>query len=53
LEIKSIGEKVATKLLTDFDSLEAIKKSSLEDLEKSIGKAKAKLVFEYFNSNKK
>ncbi|MBI1936844.1 MAG: excinuclease ABC subunit C [Ignavibacteriales bacterium] len=50
LEIKGIGEKVALKLLTEFKSLEEIKKASLEDLAKVIGEAKAKLVVEHFNA---
>lgn len=50
LDIKGIGEKVAQKLLTEFKSLEEIKKASLEDLSKVIGGAKSKLVYEYFNA---
>ncbi len=52
LEIKGVGEKIATKLLSDFESVEEIKKATLEDLEKSIGKSKAKIVYEHFKSNK-
>ncbi len=51
LEIKGVGEKIAQKLLTDFESVEAIKKASLEELEKSVGKAKAKIVFDFFHRN--
>ena len=51
LEIKGVGEKIAQKLLTDFESVEAIKKASLEELEKSIGKAKAKIVYDFFHRN--
>jgi excinuclease ABC subunit C len=48
-EIKGIGDKVATKLLTTFYSVKGIKEASIEDIEKVIGKAKAKMVFEYFH----
>ncbi len=48
LEIKGVGEKIAAELLSDFESVDAIKKASLEELEKSVGKAKAKLVYEHF-----
>lgn len=47
-EIKGIGEKVAQKLLSAM-SLEEIKKASTEDLEKIVGKAKSKIIFDYFN----
>jgi excinuclease ABC subunit C len=47
--ITGIGEETAKKLLTDFKSVGKIRKLSLEELEKSVGKAKAKVVFEYFN----
>jgi len=50
-EIKGIGAKVAEKLLQNFRSVEEIKKTPLEELEKVIGKAKAKLVFENYNTN--
>ncbi len=52
LEIKGIGEKIAAKLLSDFESVNEIKKASLEDLEKSVGKAKAKIIREYFDTKK-
>lgn len=48
--IKGISEKTAQKLFQEFKSIEAIKTATIEALEKSIGKAKAKLVFEFFNS---
>lgn len=47
-EIKGISEKTAQKLFQDLKSIQHIKEASLEELEKSIGKAKAKLVFEFF-----
>jgi len=50
-EIKGISEKTAQKLFQDLKSIQHIKEASLEELEKSIGKAKAKLVFEFFIDN--
>jgi excinuclease ABC subunit C len=47
--IPGIGEETAKKLLIDFKSVGRIKKLSLEDLEKSVGKAKAKVVFGFFS----
>jgi len=47
--IAGIGEETAKKLLTDFKSVGKIRKLSLADLEKSVGQAKAKVVFGYFN----
>lgn len=46
--IKGISDKTAEKLLAELKSVKQIKESSLETLESSIGKAKAKLVFDYF-----
>ena len=47
-EIKGIGMKAAEKLLTHFKSVNEIKKQSEEELAKVVGKAKAKLIVEYF-----
>ncbi len=51
LEIKGIGEKIAEKLLKNFDSIKDIRRAELEELEQVIGKAKAKIVFEYYGNN--
>jgi len=54
-EIKGIGNKVAEKLLTNFNSINEIKNASEEELSKVIGKAKSKLVKTHYvnhNSNK-
>lgn len=48
-QIKGIGEKTTQKLLNDFKSVKTIKEQKLEALAKSIGLAKAKIVFNYFN----
>ncbi len=49
-EIKGIGNAITEKLLTSFTGVERIKNASIEELEKIIGKAKAKIVFEYFEA---
>ncbi|WP_066630324.1 excinuclease ABC subunit UvrC [Labilibacter marinus] len=46
--IDGIGEKTAQKLLSEFKSVEQIKKLSLDDIESNIGKAKGRLVWDYF-----
>lgn len=47
--IKGIGSTTATQLLQTFRSVNRIKQLSLEDLEKEVGAAKAKLVWEHFH----
>ena len=47
--IKGISDKTAEKLLIELKSVNTIQQTRLEDLEKHIGKAKAKLVYYYFN----
>jgi len=51
LKIKGIGEKLAIKLLQEFGSVEQIKKQSLNDIAKVVGKSKAQLIVEHFNKN--
>ncbi len=48
-EINGIGEATAQTLLVHFKSVIRIKEATIEELTKIIGKAKAKLVFAYFN----
>jgi len=48
-EINGIGSMTIQQLLTEFKSVKKIKITSLEDLQKNIGKAKGKIVFDYFN----
>nr|WP_319511082.1 excinuclease ABC subunit UvrC [uncultured Draconibacterium sp.] len=48
--INGIGEKTTEKLLKDFKSVKQIKLQKLDALEASIGKAKAKVVFDYFQN---
>jgi excinuclease ABC subunit C len=47
--IKGIGKATAEKLLKDFKSVKQVKLASAEELEKSVGKAKGKIVFRYFH----
>lgn len=48
--IKGVGENTANELLTWFKSVKRIKEASLTELEEAAGKAKAKLVYDYFKS---
>ena len=50
-EIDGIGYSYAQKLLWKFKSVKNIKKTKLEDLQKTIGQVKGKIVFDYFQSN--
>jgi excinuclease ABC subunit C len=47
-DIKGIGKLIAKKLLETFGSLEGIKKSNFEELEKIVGKKKAELLTNHF-----
>ncbi|MCD4772625.1 MAG: excinuclease ABC subunit UvrC [Bacteroidales bacterium] len=47
-EIDGIGFSTTQKLLIKFRSVANIKKASLNEIEEVIGKAKAKIVFEFF-----
>ena len=51
-EIKGIGDKVATELLSHFKSLKRIRQASGEELAGVIGPAKAKLVVEHLKEKK-
>lgn len=48
-DIKGIGKQTAEKLMLELKSVKNIKEASLEILEKIIGKAKARIVKEYFD----
>jgi excinuclease ABC subunit C len=50
-EIKGISDKTAEKLLIELKSVKNIKEASLEELEKVVGKSKAKLVFHFFHAD--
>ena len=47
-EIKGIGEATAQTLLVHFKSVIKIREAAIETLTEIIGKAKAKIVFDYF-----
>ncbi len=49
--IKGIGEKTKQKLLEKFGSVENIKSTDFETIAKTIGKAKAKLITDFFKKN--
>ncbi|OGU62151.1 MAG: excinuclease ABC subunit C [Ignavibacteria bacterium RBG_13_36_8] len=53
LDIKGIGQNAAEKLLKEFESIEKIRKATEDELQNVVGKAKAKLIFDYYNSKKK
>jgi excinuclease ABC subunit C len=46
--IKGISEATSQKLLTHFKSVKKIKESTEEEISKIIGKAKAKIIIDYF-----
>jgi len=48
-KIEGVGEKTTQKLLKDFKSVKMIKEQKIDALEKSVGKAKARTVFDYFH----
>ena len=48
--IRGIGVITIQQLLTQFKSVDKIQKMSFPELEKAIGKSKAKRVFEYFHA---
>lgn len=50
-DIKGIGKQTAEKLMLELKSVKNIKEASLETLEKIVGKAKAKVVWDYFQNN--
>ena len=52
-DIKGIGKQTAEKLMLELKSVKNIKEASLETLEKIVGKAKAKIVWEYFAKTSK
>nr|WP_321353831.1 excinuclease ABC subunit UvrC [uncultured Draconibacterium sp.] len=51
-DINGVGAKTTEKLLKDFKSVKQIKLQKLNVLEASIGKAKARVVYDYFHKEK-
>ncbi|HBV17893.1 excinuclease ABC subunit UvrC [Chryseobacterium carnipullorum] len=49
-EIPGVGEKTIELLLSKLKSVKRIKESSLETLEEILGKSKAKVIHDFFNS---
>ena len=50
-EIKGIGEKTKQALIKEFKSVKRIKEAKMEQLEAIVGKAKAKIIFDYSSKN--
>jgi excinuclease ABC subunit C len=50
-EIPGVGEKTIELLLSKLKSVKRIKESNLEILEEILGKSKAKIIWEFFNTN--
>jgi len=50
--IKGIGPKVTEKLFNTFKSVKAIKEAPFEEIEKCVGKAKAKQLMDFFDDKK-
>jgi len=48
-EVEGIGYKTAQQLLWKFKSVARVRKASLQELEATISKKRAKIVFEHFN----
>lgn len=51
LNIKGIGEKTMQELFKEFKTIKAMKETSLEQLEKKIGRSKATILFNFFAEN--
>ncbi|AZA79236.1 excinuclease ABC subunit UvrC [Chryseobacterium sp. G0186] len=50
-EIPGVGEKTIELLLSKLKSVKRIKEANLETLEEILGKSKAKVIWEFFNTN--
>ncbi len=50
--IDGVGEKTIESLIKKFKSVNNIKKAKIDDLAKIVGKARANLIFDYFNKKK-
>ena len=49
--IKGIGSKTLVILMKEFKTIKRIKTLNLEELQKTIGKSKARIVYSYFNGD--
>ena len=52
-QIPKVGKQTITTLLRKFKSAKRVKSATKEELEKELGKSRAKIVFEYFNNPSK
>lgn len=52
-QIEGIGEKTFEQLILAFKSVNGVKAASLDELTSTVGKAKARLVFNYFHPEEK
>jgi excinuclease ABC subunit C len=50
-EINGIGEKTKSELLNHFKSVKRVKNSSIDELEKIIGKSRASIVYKHFSGS--
>ena len=50
-DIKGIGKQTAQKLLLELKSVKKIKETAFEDIAAVIGKAKAKIVYDFYHNN--
>jgi excinuclease ABC subunit C len=50
-DIEGVGEKTIENLFKKMGSVEAIQKSSIDELTLAVGKKRAEIVFNYFNNN--
>ncbi len=50
-EIKGIGQKIAEKLLQNFNSINEIRIATEEELAKVVGKSKAKLIVDFYRNS--
>ncbi len=51
--VKGVGEKTYEKLVKHFGSLKKVSQASFEELSKIVGKSKAKIIFDFYHSDKK
>lgn len=51
-DIPGIGEKTACELLLKFGSVKQVRLQTFEDLAKAVGKAKARLIIDYFEQER-
>lgn len=50
-EIKGVGEKTKSALIKELKSTKRVKEATLKQLEAIVGKAKAKIIYDYYRKN--